>query len=336
MIVRFSSHLTTTVICFMISVLSCIIAGHCFGADILYFNQQEVPQTKADLEAIQSALVDNLEASKAATVSIQIGEGFGSGVIVSQEGLILTAAHVTAAVNEEMTVIFNDGSKHKAISMGLHSETDAAMMRIDHDGVFPFVEINRENDYKLGHWVYALGHSGGFDLERGPVVRLGRITMENEATLHSDCKVIGGDSGGPLFNMRGELIGIHSRVQASVEQNMHVPMREYLKHWDAMKASEFLGKGPYAQPRVKGSGFLGVASSDTEYGLCVDEVLEGGPAAMAGLLKGDIILKFEGLKLSGKEEFQNLLKEKASGEVVELVVMRDEGELEIKVKLGKK
>lgn len=319
-----------------IFVLGCLLMGNGLAADDLYFNKLEVPQTKTDLEAIQRALIENLEACKAATVSIRIGEGFGSGVIVSEDGLILTAAHVTAGVNEEMTVILNDGSEYQAISMGLHSETDAAMLRIDEEGVFAFVEINKDNDYALGHWVFALGHSGGFDLDRGPVVRLGRITMESNSTLHTDCKVIGGDSGGPLFDMSGQLIGIHSRVQASVEQNMHVPMREYLKHWDALKANEFLGNGPYAKLKVKGQGFLGVALSDTENGLMVDELLEQGPAAEAGLQVGDIVSEFEGHKITGKEGLQELLKEKAGGEKVVLLVLRDDQEHTIIVKLGEK
>ncbi|MGB2402711.1 MAG: S1C family serine protease [Akkermansiaceae bacterium] len=319
-----------------ISAFCYVAAGDCLAADDLYFNKLEAPQTKTDLEAIQSALVQNLEACKAATVSIRIGEGFGSGVIVSEDGLILSAAHVTAGVNEEVTVILNDGSEHKAVSMGLHSETDAAMLRIEGDGLFAFVEINKVNDYKLGHWVFALGHSGGFDLNRGPVVRLGRITMDNNSTLHTDCKVIGGDSGGPLFDMSGQLIGIHSRVQASVEQNMHVPMREYLKHWDALKANEFLGNGPYAKLKLKGSGFLGVGLSDTENGLIVDELLEKGPAAEAGLQVGDMVLKFDGHKIADKEGLQELLKEKAGGDKVELLVLRDEQEHAIIVKLGEK
>jgi len=320
----------------IILALCCLAIVDGLASDDLYFNQLEVPETKSDLKAIQGALIENLEACKAATVSIRIGEGFGSGVIISKDGLILSAAHVTAGVSEEMTVILNDGTEHKAISMGLHSGTDAAMLRIDGEGDFAFVEINKDNDYKLGHWVFALGHAGGFDLERGPVVRLGRITMANESTLHSDCKVIGGDSGGPLFDMGGLLIGIHSRVQASVEQNMHVPMREYLTHWDALEANEFLGNGPYAKPKVKGTGFLGVALSDTDDGLMIEEMLEAGPAAESGLQVGDIVLEFEGNEINKKEEFQMLLKEKASGEKVEILVLREGQEYVIVVKLGGK
>ena len=190
--------------------VDCLCTVAC--SEVPSFNYQKVPKTTQDLIAIQDALVENLERVRKATVSISLGQGFGSGVIVSADGLILTAAHVTAAVGKELTVILNDGTRLHAISMGLVSNTDAAMMRITESGDYPYVEINKNNDYRLSHWVMALGHSGGFDVERGPVVRLGRILKDSETTLHTDCKVIGGDSGGPLFDLNGELIGIHSRV----------------------------------------------------------------------------------------------------------------------------
>lgn len=322
--------------CCQFTVIGCVLVASSLCAGAFTVNQQEVPKSKADLVAIQDALVGSLEACRMATVSIRIGEGFGSGVIVSPEGLILTAAHVTAEVNEEMTVILNGGSEHKAISMGLHSESDAAMMRIIDEGEYPYVNINKNNDYRLGHWVFALGHAGGFDLERGAVVRLGRIVMENDSTLHTDCKVIGGDSGGPLFDMGGELIGIHSRVSASLEQNMHVPIREYLKHWDALKGNEFLGDGPFAERPDKGSGFLGFASTDTEDGLLIGEMLEDGPAANAGIETGDIILELEGEALTDKKHFQSMLKEKTRGEEVELLIMRNGEQKKMTVKLGER
>jgi len=243
---------------------------------------------------------------------------------------------VTGGVDEEMTVILNDGSEHKAVSMGLVSDTDAAMLRIVDEGVYPYVVINKEDDYGLGHWIFALGHSGGFDQVRGPVVRLGRIVKDSESTLHTDCKVIGGDSGGPLFDMAGRLVGIHSRVAHSMEQNMHVPMREYLKHWDALKENEFIGDGPFVERPVKGSGFLGFVSTYTDDGLLVGKVLEGGPAFKAGITSGDIILQMEGEDIISKDGFREMLKEKASGERVVLVVLRDGEQKTIEVKLGKR
>ncbi|MBT8036509.1 MAG: S1C family serine protease [Verrucomicrobiae bacterium] len=306
------------------------------GAKVFPLNEKKVPESMEDLMAIQDALVGSLPRVRKATVSIKLGEGFGSGVIVSPEGLILTAAHVTAGVGKELTVILNDGTEHKALSMGLVSNTDAAMMRITEVGEYPYVEMNKENDYQLGHWIFALGHSGGFDKERGPVVRLGRIVKDSETTLQTDCKVIGGDSGGPLFDMEGQLIGIHSRVSKTMEQNMHVPMREYIKHWDEMEENKFLGDGPFAKRPVKGSGFLGFGSSDTEEGVIVGKVLEGGPADKAGIKTGDLVLGINEQKIADKAALKAILKEKTEGDELELSISRKGEELQIKVKLGKR
>ena len=121
------------------------------------------------------------------------------------------------------------------------------MVQIEEDGVFPYVALDRGDTASLGDWVYALGHSGGFEKERGVGVRIGRLVRMADQTINSDCNLIGGDSGGPLFDMKGRLIGIHSRVGASLEQNMHVPLREFLNHWDGMLDKQFIGKGPFAQ-----------------------------------------------------------------------------------------
>jgi len=306
------------------------------NAKAMPFNDKKVPQTKEDLIEIQNALVESLQRVRKATVSISLGQGFGSGVIVSPDGLVLTAAHVTAGVDKELTVILNDGTKLKAISMGLVSNTDAAMMRITEEGEYPYVDINKDNNYKLGHWIFALGHSGGFDKERGPVVRLGRIVKDSEATLHTDCKVIGGDSGGPLFDMEGRLIGIHSRVSKTMEQNMHVPMREYIKHWDEMKENKFLGDGPFAKRPVKGSGFLGLGSADSSDGLLVGKVLKDGPADKAGIKAGDIILKVDDKDIADKDAFKAILKEKSEGDKIKLGIQRKGEEKTIELKLGKK
>lgn len=305
------------------------------------FNEKKVPETKGDLLSIQEALIETLPHASAATVGIKLAEGFGSGVIVSPEGLILTAAHVSGGVDKELTVVMNDGTEYKAVSMGLISNTDAAMMKIVDDAVdsgsFPYVDINKENDYKLGHWVFALGHSGGFDQSRGPVVRLGRIVQDKESTIQTDCKVIGGDSGGPLFDMDGRLIAIHSRVgRETVVENLHVPLREYLTHWDEMKNNQFVGDGPFAKRPVKGSGFLGLGTKDSEEGVKVTKVGEGFAAEKAGFKVGDIILELNGEKVEGKSEFKAMLAEMAAGDSLEVKLTRDGEPMTIKLKLGKR
>ena len=101
-----------------------------------------------------------------------MGGGSGSGVIVSEKGLVLTAAHVSAGVGKKMTVIMEDGTRYKAISLGLVASTDAAMVQIEEEGSYPYVELDRGGTPSLGDWVYALGHSGGFEKERGVGVRI--------------------------------------------------------------------------------------------------------------------------------------------------------------------
>ena len=287
------------------------------------FNDKKAPDSAKDLQAIQSALQDALPRVRQATVCINLDEGSGTGVIVSPDGLILTAAHVSAGVKKKVTVQLEDGTELKAISLGLVADTDAAMVQIIEKGTYPFVEIDRAATAKLGDWVFALGHSGGFDKERGLVVRLGRLVRIANSTFQSDCTLIGGDSGGPLFDMNGKLIGIHSRVAARVGENMHVPMSEFITNWDAMSQSEFIGEGPFAQKPVKGSGFLGLATEPCKQGgLKVTMVGEKSPAQDAGLVAGDVLLKLNGTALESREQMQSLIKEMAKGDEVNLETTR--------------
>ncbi len=290
----------------------------------LYVNDKKAPENRKDLEAIQSALEKALPQARAATVCIEISEGSGSGVIVSPEGLILTAAHVATGVNKKVTVVMEDGTKLKAETLGLVADNDAAMLRITEKGTYPFVEMDKEATTRLGDWVFALGHSGGFDKERGSVVRLGRLVRMAESTYQSDCMLIGGDSGGPLFDLNGRLVGIHSRVGAQLPVNMHVPMSEFLANWDGMLKGDFIGEGPFAQLPVKGSGFLGLATeSREEGGLRVTKVGSKSPAEEAGIHEDDILLKMNETVLTDRKQMQVLLAEMAAGDELTLDVERD-------------
>ncbi len=291
--------------------------------DRLYVNDKKAPENRKDLEAIQSALIAALPKTRAATVCIEINEGSGTGVIVSPDGLVLTAAHVSTGVNKKVTVVLEDGTKLKAKTLGLVADKDAAMMQILDDGPFPFVEIDRNSSARLGDWVFALGHSGGFDKDRGSVVRLGRLVRMAGSTFQSDCILIGGDSGGPLFDLTGRLVGINSRVGGELQENLHVPMSEFIANWDGMLKSEFIGEGPFAEKPVKGSGFLGLATdARPEGGLKVTKVGKKTPAATAGLKEGDVILKCNDTPLAKREDLQNLLKEMAAGDEITLDLLR--------------
>lgn len=299
-------------------------------------NSKKAPETGEDLLMIQEALQKALPVAQAATVSLEIGEGSGSGVIISPDGLVMTAAHVSTGVGKKITVVMPDGKKLKAKSLGLRADTDAAMVQITDEGPFPFVEVNRTGDTQLGDWIFSLGHSGGFDKDRGSVVRLARLVRVANNTIQTDGTLIGGDSGGPLFDMEGRLIGIHSRVGPQLPVNMHVPISVFLESWDQLKGSEFIGEGPFATLPEKGKGFLGVATKDVEKGLEITKVGKKSPAEDAGFLVGDVITKMNGKELATRDELKGVLAELAAGDELEIEILRDGKEKKITVELGER
>lgn len=188
------------------------------------------PQSPADLQRIQSQVQRNLPAAKRVTVAIW-GDGSGSGVIVSPDGLVLTAGHVCGEKGSDLTVILSDGRHVLAKSLGLIKVADAGLLQLA-PGRYPYAPLAPADvPVSLGTWCFALGHPGGLDLVRGPVVRLGRVISRNKYTLRSDCKLVGGDSGGPLFDLQGRVIAIHSRISKGADQNFHVPVPTFLVHW---------------------------------------------------------------------------------------------------------
>lgn len=299
-------------------------------------NNKRVPEGLEDLREIRTMMQEALPKARAATVCIQLGQGSGSGVVVSEDGLILTAAHVTGGVGREFSVLFEDGREVKAESLGLNSETDAAMARIIEPGKYPFVKVvDEENEAELGDWVFALGHSGGFDKDRGVVFRPGRIVRTSSSTIQSDCSLIGGDSGGPLFDLEGRLVGIHSRVGAKLPENMHVPTSEFLKKWDELKKSEFLGDGEFAKKPEIGKAFLGLlVEARSEGGVSIKKVGRESPAEKAGMKVGDVILKIDDFKLSSREDLKEWLSERAPDERVAFEMLRNGQTETLTLRLG--
>lgn len=316
-----------------------VIAVFCLvisGSNAFPLNEKKAPETQEDLMLIQETLLASLPKAKAATVSIDLGNGFGSGVIVSKEGLVMTAAHVSGGVGKKVTIIMPDGKRIQAKTLGLMSDTDAALVQITEPGEYPFVEINRTNDMKLGDWVFSLGHSGGFNKDRGAVARLSRLVRVANTTYQTDGTLIGGDSGGPLFDIKGRLIGIHSRVGPQLPVNMHVPVQVFLDNWEPMMKSEFMGEGPFAQKPVKGNGLLGVATKPVENGLEITKVGSKTAAEKAELKVGDVIRKMDGKEVKTREELQAVIKDKSAGEELELEISRDGKEQKITVELAER
>ncbi|MFK7765806.1 MAG: S1C family serine protease [Mariniblastus sp.] len=264
---------------------------------------------------------------KPATVNIQMGASQGSGVVVSSDGYILTAAHVIGRPNSEATITFPDGTRVKAETLGISSSVDSGMLKIkEGEGEnFPYLDIGLSSDLKQGQWVMAVGHPGGIDKARGLVVRVGRIITKQSRVLKSDCTLVGGDSGGPLLDMNGAVIGIHSRIGRELTDNLHVPVDQYSENWDRM------AKGVILDGRA-GSLGINVVDKTNE----VKGVTEKGPAEKAGLQKGDIIIKMGGKKIEDREDIGAAVKslDLRPNDILNIVVLRDGEEEKFQLKVA--
>ena len=259
----------------------------------------------------------------------------GSGVIINEDGLIMTAAHVTEAAGKELTIIFPDGRSVKGESLGANRTRDAGLARITEEGKWPFAKIGDSKKAKLGEWLIAMGHPGGYDLNRSPPIRLGRlISSGSMGMLRTDCTLVGGDSGGPLFNLEGEVIGIHSSIGGSLAENRHVPSSVFRAGWDRMLAGEIWGSlGMMAAGVNPDRPMLGVRMNDSNGQVTVDKVFPNSPAKRAGIEDGDVILKIDGIAAEQMSDVVDQVSSSSAGDVLEVQIMRDNKEQSFKVKL---
>ena len=259
----------------------------------------------------------------------------GSGVIINEDGLIMTAGHVTEAAGKELTIIFPDGRSVKGESLGANRTRDAGLARITEEGKWPFAKIGDSKKAKLGEWLIAMGHPGGYDLNRSPPIRLGRlISSGSMGMLRTDCTLVGGDSGGPLFNLEGEVIGIHSSIGGSLAENRHVPSSVFKAGWDRMLAGEIWGSlGMMAAGVNPDRPMLGVRMNDSNGQVTVDKVFPNSPAKRAGIEDGDVILKIDGIAAEQMSDVVDQVSSSSAGDILEVQIMRDNKEQSFKVKL---
>lgn len=291
----------------------------------------ETPQNHADLNAIQDRLRLILSEAKKSLVAIESDDGAGSGVIVSEDGLVLTAAHVIGKTGKKMKVRLPNGKSLPAVSLGGSEISDAGMLKITKKGKWPHVQIEKMNSSKVGDWCFAIGHPGGFDKERGIIVRLGRVIGKTEDTLQSDSRLLGGDSGGPLFNLDGKVIAIHSRISKEPDQNFHVPIECFHINWDFYRKGQLL-----TFDKLGEKGFLGVSCEATKDGLVIVDVVEGSSAQKIGLQENDILYSLDGEKLDSREELTILISGKKPNEAVTIEYHRGEKQLSLRVVLGER
>ena len=169
-----------------------------------------VPKSVADLKAMEQHTQGLLKKVLPCTVTC----GGATGVII-KGGYVLTAAHVIRSPGRDVRIILQDGRRLQGKSLGLSHRSDAGLVKLQDTDVaqLPALEMGKSGDLERGQWVMMLGHTGGRKTWRMPPMRVGRfLRIAGNGWLVTDCTMAGGDSGGPLFDMEGRVIGINSRI----------------------------------------------------------------------------------------------------------------------------
>ena len=287
-----------------------------------------VPVSVADLRSIERHVKALAARVSPAVVAVEIGAGSGSGVVISADGLVLTAGHVCGGPGRSVRFTFPDGKTARGKTLGVNRESDSGLMKITDRGPWPHAAMGDLQQAHNGDWVLALGHPGGFDLRRSLVVRLGRIIRVADDALQTDCTISPGDSGGPLFDMHGRIIGIHSAISRAVEENFHVAVSEFYNGWDVLAT----GASQDDRPRSLGA-YVGAVGVDDEAGCRLTAVDENGPGSRAGLKVGDVVRRVDGREIRGAMSFQRWVAEAEPGETLTVEVKRADKVLSLEVKV---
>lgn len=272
----------------------------------------------------------------------QYGMSQGSGFFISEDGYLVTNHHVIDK-GTEFTVVMNDGKEYDAKLIGADKRTDLALLKVDADKEFTYVKFADDAPH-VGEWVVAIGNPFGLggSVTAGIVSARGRDIGAGpyDDFIQIDAPVNRGNSGGPAFNMKGEVIGVNAAIFSPSGGNVGIAF--------AIPASTAINViGDLKNDGSVVRGWLGVhiqnvtddiAESiglDDASGAIVSSVPEDGPAAKAGLEAGDTILSVDGSKVKGPRELSKIIAAYDPDTKVEIAVWRDGKEKEIDVTLGK-
>lgn len=300
--------------------------------------ENATPTTLEELKEIQEHTKKVLARVIPATVGLVVGGASGSGVIISEDGLVLTAGHVSGKPDQKVVIILHDGRRVEGKSLGQNKGIDSGMVKITTEGKYPFVLMGKSGGIARGTWVVTTGHPGGYKPGRSPVVRLGRVIEATASVLRTDCTLVGGDSGGPLFDMRGNVLGIHSRIGPRITDNMHVPVDTYRDTWDRLVKGEAWGGGLFGfggPERPAAGAYLGLMFDPALDQPTVTEVKKGSPAEKAGIQIDDVLNKFDGKVVKTYDELIKLLGTRKPGDEVTVELTRETRTMTLKVVLGR-
>lgn len=268
-------------------------------------------------------------------------QSLGSGFIISQDGYIMSNAHVVANA-DEVVVRLTDKREFKAKVVGIDQRSDIALLKIAASGL-PVVSIGDSSRLEVGEWVVAIGSPFGFSnsVSQGIVSAKERSLPDGDVVpfIQTDVPINPGNSGGPLFNLSGEVVGINSQIYSrsggymglsfAIPIDMAMKIKdELLKHgsvrrgWLGVRIQDVSAEHAKSFDLAKASGVL------------VASVEKGGPAERAGLQIGDIILTFNGKEMSSSGELVRAVSDSAPGARIKLQLWREGAAKEVVVVLG--
>ena len=265
-------------------------------------------------------------------------QSLGSGFIISQDGYILTNAHVVEAA-EEITVKLNDKREFKAKVIGADRRTDVALIKIDASGL-PAVRFGDPGKLRVGEWVLAIGSPFGFEntVTAGIVSAKGRSLPQETYVpfIQTDVAVNPGNSGGPLFNLRGEVVGINSQIYSRTGGFMGlsfaIPIDVANDIAQQLRTGGKVTRGrigvviqPLSKELADGFGL------PRTQGALVNSVEKGGPADKAGVEAGDVILRFDGKTVASSEDLPRIVGATRPGAKVTMQIWRNKGTRDVQV-----
>jgi serine protease Do len=280
----------------------------------------------------------------------RVSENLGSGFIISEDGYILTNNHVVKDA-EKITVTLSDEHKYKATTVGTDAETDLALLKIDVDYQLPTIELGNSDSILVGDWVIAVGnpfpHLG---LDRtvtvGVVSAKGRQGLifggdipSYQNYIQTDASINPGNSGGPLVDLNGRAVGVNSAIASPSGGNVGIgfaiPINLAQNIADQLKSAGIVSRG-----------YLGILPQDITHelkeaqnlesadGIIVAQVDEDTPADNAGLKVGDVITRFNGVKVEDAQQFRFLVADAGPGADADLDIIRNGDNKSLQVKLG--
>ncbi|HHS88887.1 MAG TPA: Do family serine endopeptidase [Rhodobacteraceae bacterium] len=269
-------------------------------------------------------------------------QALGSGFVVSEDGFIVTNNHVIEG-SDEVVIEFFNGDELKAKVVGTDKKTDIALLKVESDEALPFVPFGDSDLVRVGDWVLAVGNplGQGFSVSAGIVSARNReLSGVYDDFIQTDAAINRGNSGGPLFNMDGEVIGVNTAILSptggSIGIGFSMASNVVTKVVDQLRE--------FGETR---RGWLGVRIQDVDQDMAeaigLDEVagalvtdVPDGPAKEAGMKAGDVILSFDGEDVADTRELVRIVGDAEVGKTVRVVVFRDGSTQTLLVTLGRR